>query len=84
MFEANTIDDVGFTLDRLQAAGGRLSMGLGRHTNDLMLSFYSTSPSGFDVEFGCGGRRVDDASWIVTEITRPSFWGHRPPTMAGD
>ena len=84
MFEANTIDDVGSTLDRLQAGGGRLSMGLGRHTNDLMLSFYSTSPSGFDVEFGCGGRRVDDASWIVTEITKPSFWGHRPPTMAGD
>ena len=29
-------------------------------------------------------RGVDDASWIVTEITKPSFWGHRPPTMAGD
>jgi 3,4-dihydroxy-9,10-secoandrosta-1,3,5(10)-triene-9,17-dione 4,5-dioxygenase len=84
MVEANTIDDVGSTLDRIQAGGGRLSMGLGRHTNDLMLSFYSTSPSGFDVEFGCGGRRVDDASWIVTEITKPSSWGHRPPTTADD
>ena len=79
MLEARTVDDVGYTLDRVLAGGGPISMGLGRHTNDQMLSFYSTSPSGFDVEFGCGGRRVDDATWSVTEITLPSSWGHRRP-----
>jgi hypothetical protein len=42
-----------------------------------MVSFYSRSPSGFDVEFGCGGLRIDDATWTVSEITKPSFWG--PP-----
>lgn len=53
--------------------------GLGKHTNDHMVSFSSRSPSGFDVEFGCGGRLVDDSTWTVAEITKPSFWGHRPP-----
>jgi 3,4-dihydroxy-9,10-secoandrosta-1,3,5(10)-triene-9,17-dione 4,5-dioxygenase len=77
MFEARTLDDVGYTLDRVEARGAPLSMGLGRHTNDRMLSFYCGSPSGFDVEFGCGGLRVDEATWSVTEITKPSFWGHR-------
>jgi 3,4-dihydroxy-9,10-secoandrosta-1,3,5(10)-triene-9,17-dione 4,5-dioxygenase len=77
MFEARTLDDVGYTLDRIQAGGAPVSMGLGRHTNDQMVSFYCGSPSGFDVEFGCGGLRVDEATWSVTEITKPSSWGHR-------
>lgn len=84
MFEARTLDDVGYTLDRLQTSGVRLSMGLGRHTNDQMVSFYSTSPSGFDVEFGCGGLRVDEATWSTTEVTKPSSWGHRPSVTADD
>jgi 2,3-dihydroxybiphenyl 1,2-dioxygenase len=79
MFEARTLDDVGHTLDRHHAAGISISMDLGKHPNDEMVSFYSRSPSGFDVEFGCGGRLVDDATWTVTEITRASLWGHRSP-----
>jgi hypothetical protein len=54
-------------------------MDLGKHPNDEMVSFYSRSPSGFDVDIGCGGRRGDDATWTVTEITKPSLWGHRRP-----
>ena len=50
---------------------------LGKHTNDRMVSFYVRSPSGFDIELGCGGIRVDEASWTTGEITAPSFWGHR-------
>lgn len=79
MFEARTLDDVGYALDRHLDADAPISMGLGKHTNDHMVSFYSRSPSGFDVEFGCGGRLVDERTWTVTEITKPSFWGHRPP-----
>ena len=52
-------------------------MDVGRHTNDRMLSFYSRSPSGFDVEFGCEGIRVDDETWVVDEITAASEWGHQ-------
>lgn len=77
MVEARTLDDVGRTLDRHLDADAPISMTLGKHTNDHMVSFYSRSPSGFDVEFGCGGLLVDDATWTVTQITEPSFWGHR-------
>jgi 3,4-dihydroxy-9,10-secoandrosta-1,3,5(10)-triene-9,17-dione 4,5-dioxygenase len=76
MLEARTLDDVGYALDRHLAHGVPISEGLGKHTNDHMVSFYSRSPSGFDVEFGCGGIRVDDATWTVSAITKPSFWGH--------
>jgi 3,4-dihydroxy-9,10-secoandrosta-1,3,5(10)-triene-9,17-dione 4,5-dioxygenase len=79
MLEARTLDDVGYTLDRHQSHGFELCAGLDKHTNDQMVSFYSRSPSGFQVEFGCGGIRVDDATWSVSEITKPSLWGHRPP-----
>lgn len=77
MLETKTLDDVGYALDRVQAAGHHLSASLGRHTNDRMVSFYVRSPSGFDVEIGCGGLHVDDATWTTGEITAPSFWGHR-------
>jgi 3,4-dihydroxy-9,10-secoandrosta-1,3,5(10)-triene-9,17-dione 4,5-dioxygenase len=79
MLEARTLDDVGYALDRHLDSGTPISMGLGKHTNDRMVSFYSRSPSGFDVEFGCGGLQIDDSTWTVTEITAPSFWGHHPP-----
>ena len=80
MVEARTLDDVGHTLDRHIDSGTPISMTLGKHTNDHMVSFYSRTPSGFDVEFGCGGLLVDEATWTVTQITKPSFWGHRSPT----
>jgi hypothetical protein len=41
-----------------------------------------TLSTGFDVEFGYGGLRIEDATWTVSEITKPSFWGHRPPIAA--
>jgi 3,4-dihydroxy-9,10-secoandrosta-1,3,5(10)-triene-9,17-dione 4,5-dioxygenase len=82
MLEARTLDDVGYTLDRHYATSTAISMGVGKHTNDRMVSFYSRSPSGFDVEFGCGGLLVDDATWTVTQITKPSSWGHHPPAMS--
>jgi 3,4-dihydroxy-9,10-secoandrosta-1,3,5(10)-triene-9,17-dione 4,5-dioxygenase len=37
-------------------------MTLGTHTDDRMTSFYLRTPSGFEIEYGCGGRFVDDAS----------------------
>lgn len=81
MLEVEGIDDVGRTLSRHRERGIPVSMDVGRHTNDGMFSFYSRSPSGFDVEFGCEGILVDDATWTVDEITSASVWGHeRQPT----
>ncbi len=79
MFEAATLDDVGEALQRHHDTGTPISMDLGKHPNDEMVSFYSRSPSGFDVEFGFGGRLIDDSTWTVGEITKPSLWGHRTP-----
>jgi 3,4-dihydroxy-9,10-secoandrosta-1,3,5(10)-triene-9,17-dione 4,5-dioxygenase len=29
-----------------------------------------------DIEYGTGGRLVDDATWVCREITAISLWGH--------
>ena len=78
MVEAETLDHVGLALDRILRQKATISATLGRHTNDHTVSFYAPSPSGCDVEFGTGARRVDDpAAWTATEITAVSFWGHK-------
>jgi 3,4-dihydroxy-9,10-secoandrosta-1,3,5(10)-triene-9,17-dione 4,5-dioxygenase len=41
-----------------------------------MVSFYMKSPSGFDVEFGFGGVRLDPGNVSTSEITSVSDWGH--------
>ena len=79
MLEVRSPDDVGRARDRALAAGVALSMDLGRHPNDQMFSFYAKTPSGFDVEVGCGGVKVDDATWSVRSYDHVSLWGHKPP-----
>ncbi|WP_439658929.1 iron-dependent extradiol dioxygenase HsaC [Lentzea sp. HUAS TT2] len=76
MVEVENTDDVGLTLDRALRRKVPMSATLGRHVNDLMLSFYMKTPGGFDVEFGCEGRQVDDEDWIARESTAVSLWGH--------
>jgi 3,4-dihydroxy-9,10-secoandrosta-1,3,5(10)-triene-9,17-dione 4,5-dioxygenase len=76
MIEVEQSDDVGLCLDRALRRKVPMSATLGRHVNDLMLSFYMKTPGGFDVEFGCEGRQVEDESWIARESTAVSLWGH--------
>jgi 3,4-dihydroxy-9,10-secoandrosta-1,3,5(10)-triene-9,17-dione 4,5-dioxygenase len=76
MIEVRTLDEVGFAIDRCHRAEVPLSATLGRHTNDKMVSFYMKSPSGFDVEFGFGGIRLDLENVSTSEITSVSNWGH--------
>jgi 3,4-dihydroxy-9,10-secoandrosta-1,3,5(10)-triene-9,17-dione 4,5-dioxygenase len=76
MIEVESADDVGLCHDRALRRKVPMSATLGRHVNDLMLSFYMKTPGGFDVEFGCEGRTVDDADWIARESTAVSLWGH--------
>ena len=77
MIEVATLDDVGRTLDRCARRGAPVSASLGRHANDLMVSFYVRTPGGFDVEYGTDGQLVDDATWVSRETTAISLWGHR-------
>ncbi len=76
MIEVESTDDVGLCLDRATRRKVPMSATLGRHVNDLMLSFYMKTPGGFDVEFGCEGRQVSDEDWIARESTAVSLWGH--------
>ncbi|WP_072686916.1 iron-dependent extradiol dioxygenase HsaC [Rhodococcus marinonascens] len=76
MIEVENSDDVGLCLDRALRKKVKMSATLGRHVNDLMLSFYMKTPGGFDIEFGCEGRQVKDESWIARESTAVSLWGH--------
>ncbi|MBN9740403.1 MULTISPECIES: iron-dependent extradiol dioxygenase HsaC [Amycolatopsis] len=76
MVEVEETDDVGLCLDRAKRKNVPMSATLGRHVNDLMLSFYMKTPGGFDVEFGCEGRQVEDEAWIARESTAVSLWGH--------
>lgn len=76
MIEVESTDDVGLCLDRAARRKVPMSATLGRHVNDLMLSFYMKTPGGFDVEFGCEGRQVSDEDWIARESTAVSLWGH--------
>jgi 2,3-dihydroxybiphenyl 1,2-dioxygenase len=76
MVQANSLNDVGYANDRALNLDIEISSTLGCHTNDRMVSFYTQSPSGFDVEYGFGARVVDD-NWSVAHHNAPSIWGHK-------
>lgn len=80
MLEVGALEDVGLAYDRCVDAGIEIANTLGMHPNDRMVSFYARTPSGFEVEIGWGGRKIDDATWEPRTYHRASIWGHRPPT----
>ena len=76
MVELFSLDDVGQSYD-VALAEDRVNVTLGRHTNDLMTSFYAKTPSAFMIECGWGGREIDPANWQPVEMFHgPSLWGH--------
>jgi 2,3-dihydroxybiphenyl 1,2-dioxygenase len=77
MVELFSLDDVGQSYDVALSQEDRVGVTLGRHTNDLMTSFYATTPSSFMVECGWGGREIDPTTWRPFELQDgPSLWGH--------
>ena len=76
MSAARTLDDVGRTLDRCARNGVHVSSTFGKHSNDMMLSFYVQTPGGFDLEFGCDGMRPDWNTWVPTYSLVADLWGH--------
>ena len=77
MIQAQSMDAVGMAFDRAIDAGLTINRSLGRHPNDRMFSFYATTPSGFDYEFGWGAVEVGD-NWAADHYDHISSWGHRP------
>lgn len=81
MLEVASMDDVGLCFDRALKGRVPIAQTLGRHPNDRMFSFYAVTPSGFQFEYGYGGREVNDADWQPAVYDRISEWGHHPPMV---
>ena len=79
MIELNSLNDVGACMDLCEDKGVEIVRQLGRHSNDHMTSFYMKNPSDFSIEYGWGGRLIDDETWQVMRYDVGSMWGHRPP-----
>lgn len=78
MLQYSSLDDVGRAYDMANSENMPVSMTLGRHSNDHMVSFYLRSPSGFDVELGWGAIDIDGKDWTVQIHHSQSVWGHKP------
>jgi 2,3-dihydroxybiphenyl 1,2-dioxygenase len=76
MLEVDDLDSVGRAYDKVLAGRAPLMSTFGKHSNDGMLSFYVTTPSGFSIEYGTAGVLIDDATWVPSRYDVPSFWGH--------
>lgn len=76
MIETKSLQDVGIAYDLLEKRGLPLTITLGSHTIDPVVSFYFRTPSGFDMEYGYGGIEVDD-SVIVGKPNHSELWGHK-------
>jgi 3,4-dihydroxy-9,10-secoandrosta-1,3,5(10)-triene-9,17-dione 4,5-dioxygenase len=80
LIEVSDLDAVGRAMDRCMDGVALMTVSLGRHWNDQMISFYLRTPSGFDIEYGFGGRRVAAERWSRGEqggTGLSSTWGHR-------
>jgi 2,3-dihydroxybiphenyl 1,2-dioxygenase len=77
MLEVGSLEAVGLALDVATERGDQIQMSIGKHTNDHVTSFYVTSPSGFQVEYGWNGLLIDDSEWTVGHHMAPSIWGHK-------
>jgi 2,3-dihydroxybiphenyl 1,2-dioxygenase len=76
MLEVDEVDAVGAAFERCFEEDLAQTT-LGRHTNDEMLSFYALAPGGYTVEYGYGGRLLDEASHQGAFYETTSWWGHR-------
>jgi 2,3-dihydroxybiphenyl 1,2-dioxygenase len=83
-FEVRSVRDVGTAFERALRCGTPIANAIGQHTNDQMISFYSHSPDGWQVEIGATGKVVG-ANWQdVMEYNRISDWGHQPPEVLAE
>jgi 2,3-dihydroxybiphenyl 1,2-dioxygenase len=71
------LDDLGRALDRVAAAGDKMTVTLGRHSNDKNVTFYVQTPSGFEIEYGWGSPSVAPSQRHPVRWDNGSYWGHK-------
>ena len=79
--EAARLEDVTAGYLRCRRLGYSMANGIGQHPNDLELSFYVVSPSGFEIELGWNPIRVDERTWQPAVHQGISLWGHYPENL---
>jgi 2,3-dihydroxybiphenyl 1,2-dioxygenase len=82
LIEVKELDDLGMAFDACEEQGADIAMTIGRHSNDLMTSFYLKTPGALNIEYGFGGRLVDDASWTIKVYSKGDLWGHKRTSEA--
>lgn len=75
MLQVTSVDAVLTSYYRAQSEGHAMVRHMGRHTNDKMLSFYTDTPAGFHVEYGCDADVIGE-DWQVKTYDAISVWGH--------
>ncbi|WP_218830231.1 VOC family protein, partial [Rhodococcus sp. 05-340-2] len=76
MLQVRSIDDMGTAHGLLDRHNVPETLGIGRHTNDEMVSFYCTTPSLFNIEYGYDGIELD-TDHTPKLFGRGSIWGHK-------
>ena len=74
MIEVENFDDVGLTYDLVRKNKIPVAINLGKHSNDHMYSFYFRNPSGWNFEYGYGGRPATHQSEYYVQ----DLYGHQP------
>lgn len=74
--ESTSLDDVGRAYDLVQERDMEITITLGRHMTDNLVSFYMRSPTGFDIEFGAGGSLLDE-TFVQANPSHSEAWGHK-------
>ena len=76
--EVADLDDLTASYQRVKELGFHMALGVGQHTNDRELSYYATTPSGFEWEVGWNPIVVDENTWEPATYQGISIWGHTP------
>lgn len=70
--------DMSNAFRRCKDLGFEMAHEIGQHPNDLELSFYVITPSGFEMELGWDALAVNENNWTLADYPNISVWGHRP------
>jgi 2,3-dihydroxybiphenyl 1,2-dioxygenase len=76
-----TLDDMVDSFKRVTELGFAMAWSIGQHTNDRELSYYSVTPSGFELEVGWNPVLITperESTWQPSTYQGISLWGHTP------
>lgn len=76
--QADSLDDLALSYERVHELGFDMALSVGQHTNDKELSYYARTPSGFEWEVGWNPIVIDESTWEPSTHQGISIWGHKP------